>query len=289
MSEPLYRQLKDPVARKWFHHVWLMAHRYKYGWSQVFTGMPGAGKTMTAVKCAELLAKPGTFDVDKHVAFTPNEYLESLRNIEIGQPVVWSEMGIGLPSRKWYSLSNILIAEVIQTMRIKRPIVLMDVSDLSFIDIQARKLVFTFSEVKRWQDHPAQIWIYKITIDRKTGKILFIHPRIKVGGSIIKLEYIKIIAQPSKEVWEKIDRKQRIFKDRLESRARRTHELMLKDLGEKQITIYDLINKVSENRKMYMKDNNLNVYIIQTKLNISRHKAEQIKAMIDTMSIPPKV
>jgi len=287
MSEPLYKQLKDKVARTWFNYVWLMAHRYKYGWSQLFSGMPGSGKTMTACKYAELLSKPGGFDPEKHVAFTPDEYLESLRNIEIGQPVVWSEMGIGLPARRWYTLSNMLVAEVIQTMRIKKPIVLMDVSDISFIDIQARKLIFCISTSMRWQENPVKLWINRISVDRKTGNIYFPHPLLKVDGHIVKLEYIRFDNKPSEEVWKVVDKKQRRFKKEIEVRARRTHRLLLKDLGMKRKTIYDMIEEVRENREKYIakegkvKDK-LDWHLVMVDKGISRDKAISIIRYIES-------
>ena len=281
MKEPLYKQIKDPVTKKWFHHVWLMAHRYKYGWSQVFTGMPGSGKTMSATQYAELLSPPGEFTAD-NVAFTPKGYLDTLENLKPGQPVVWSELGVGLPSRRWHSLSNILISQVIQTMRIKKPIVLMDVSDLSFIDVQARKLIFCYSEAKRWGSNPVKLWLYRIKIVRRTGDIFWPHPLIKCNGRIVKLRYITIKRKPDEDLWKEIDRKQRHFKSGLEEKARKMIGLMKKELIGGR-TIMDMINEVQKDRKKFLnKGGKLDVYLLQTHLNVGKGKAMQVKRFIDT-------
>lgn len=248
-------------------------------------GMPGSGKTKTASTWGWLLDP--RFSADD-VSFTARGYINSLENIRVGSAKVWSEMGIGLPSRGWFQLSNILTAQVVQTMRIKKPIIFMDVSDLSFIDIQARKLIFHYSEVKRHKRNPPKVWLYNIKIDRKRGKPYYPHPLLRVGGKSVKLRNIVMQDILPDEIWKEIDKKQRKFKDRLERKALGSLRLLEKEEILSQKTIFDYINVVQRNKKRYInKRGELDWQLIQLHLQISRRKAQQIQKFLETAPSPP--
>lgn len=280
MTEPLYKNLKDPITKAWLHHIYLMAHNYQYGWSQIVTGQPGSGKSMSIVTLAELLSR-GTFNADK-IGFTPEEYITTLENIKIGEPVVWSELGASLSSRRWYTLSNILVTQVVQTMRIKKPIVLMDASDLSFIDVQARKLIFCYSEVQRTGTSSAKLRLYNIRINRRTGDIYFPHPLINWNGTTHKLKFITLKRRPSEEIWKEFDKRQRKFKQRLEDRAKNLIRIaQKKEAGAKQ-TVYDIINKVVADKTPYLnKRRNLDTILIKHKFDITHALAAEVKKVIE--------
>lgn len=247
--------------------------------------MPGSGKSWTALTLSEILDKD--FDIT-HVAFTPKQYLDVLKDAKRGQFVVWDECGVALHSRKWFSASNILITEVLQTMRHKRLGVIMVVPDMSFIDIQARKLVHSYCESKRRGYHPVNLWIYEINVNRRTGEIYYPHPLINDNGNAFKLRKFIVKRRPSKELCKEYEKQHVEYKNKIEHKARKDLSAVEAEMFGEETTIFDYINKVTKNKEEYSKNNKVNVYVIQTKLGISRHKAEQIKAMIGTNPNPQK-
>lgn len=285
LTRPLYKHLPDPISKAYLNHIYLNAHVYQFGWMQALTGGVRSGKSMTLCTIADLLA---THELDNYnFAFTPKEYLKTLDMAKGGEPLIWSELGTALSARKWYTISNILTTEVIQTMMIKRPIILIDTPDLSFIDVQARKLIYSYCEAKRWERNPVKIWVYKISINRKTGDMYFPHPLVKANGVIHKVKAIRMERKPAKEVWIKYDEKQQAYKEKLRKKHLHLLEKMDADMMQVKATIYDMINTVSKDKDTYCKNGKLNLYIIQTKLGVSRHRAEQIKAMIEKTKNPP--
>lgn len=248
------------------------------------TGDPGEGKSLTACKIGEKLDP--TFSIDK-VAYTGRQFMNIVGNVKrVGEVVVWDEAGVGLASREWHSASNKAINYVIQTFRKDHACVIFVTPDLSFIDVQARKLLRCYTEARRYRKEPVQLWIYKTSVARRTGDIYYPHPIYKVNGVRQKLFYARI-SMPSPELVKAYETKANKWKEKLKRSVGKTMDTFDQkaDVGE---TIFDLINKVANSREEYSKDDKLNIYIIQTKLGISRHKAEQIKAMLKPVPSPEK-
>lgn len=282
---PLYKFLRDPCTKMWLNHIFLNAHRYQFGWMEAVTGGVRMGKSMTVCTMMELLTTRGELD-EYNFPFRPKDYIKSLDVCDFGEPVLWSELGTGMPARKWYQLSNILTGEVVQTMMIKCPIVFMDVPDLSFVDVQVRKLIYCFSEAKRWESSPVRLWVYRISIDRKTGQILFPHPIVKANGTMHKLRSIRFRRKPSDNVWEIYDRLQRRYKDDLRARHLKTIEEMESISEVSGETIYDLINKVESNKEQYTNaKGRLDWHLIKLHLKISENKSKEIWKFLEKKDV----
>jgi len=279
-NRPFYKHLRDPVTKIWLNHIYLNAHKYQYGWMQITTGGVRSGKSMTICTEAELLSDRPLDDYS--FAFTPKQYIKSLDNMDrIGEVLIWSELGTALNARKWQSLSNILVTEIIQTMMIKKPIVLIDTPDMSFVDVQCRKLLYSYTEAKRWENSPVKLWVYRISVNRKIGKTYFPHPVVKVGNSIMKLRSINIRTQTPKDIWIKYDEKQKEYKDRLRKKNLKVIEIMEHELVGEKKTIYDMINEVQKDRPKFTSKGRLSYSLIQTHMNVSERKALQIRNFIE--------
>jgi hypothetical protein len=276
----MYQYLKDPITKAWLHHIYNSAKIYQYGWLQVITGSVRSGKSMTACTLAELLAERPLDEYN--FAFTPKEYLKSLDNLDyVGEPLVWSEMGTALSARKWYTLSNILVTECMQTMMIKKPIIFIDCPDLGFIDVQVRRLIYHFSEVRRWERHPPKLYIYRISVDRKTGEPFFPHPVLSIHGTRYKIKCLQIVYKPSEKVWEIYDKKQMEYKEKLRKQHLKTIEKAEAELVGKEMTIYDYINLIQKSPDDFKTaKGNWSVDLIRAKLNINATTAKQIWAFL---------
>lgn len=263
-------------------HIWNMLHHYNYNWLQVITGNPGTGKSYTAMTLGEMLDP--NFSIDK-VAFSAKEFIDILNNIKRnGEVVVWDEVGISasLSSRRWFTLSNILIDDVIQTFRYRKICVFLVVPDLSFIDVRARKLVRCFSECKRRQKDPAKLWVYWISVNRRDGKIYTPHPLIQIDGATCKLRAFVMKRLPSEQLMEDYERVHKKYKARLEMRANRIIGMMERKEFVAGKTIYDFVGDVEKDREKYTnKKGVLDWYLIKMHLKISEGKAKQIQKYLE--------
>ena len=275
--------MTNPIQIPYLRHVWNMIHRYKYGWIQVITGMPGSGKSWTALTIAEKMDPK--FDINA-VGFTPKQYLDVLEDTKIGNFVVWDECGIALPARKWYSLSNILVTEVLQTMRHKRLGLILVVPDLSFIDVQARKLVHSYTEAKRRGQDPVKLWVYEIRVNRRTGDVYFPHPIIQNNGSAAKLRNFIFKSLPSKKLQDEYEEEHVKYKKKIERKARSMAEKIETEISGRELTVYDMINKVEKDIDKYKnKKGNIDWHLIKLDLRISRDKAIEIQKFIDKKTL----
>lgn len=259
--------------------IWNYTHHYKKNFVMVITGSTGEGKSLTGVKIGELVDP--RFNIDK-VTYDSDEFMDAVGAVKrSGEVIIWDEAGVGLPSREWHSVSNKVINYVIQTFRKDKACIIFITPDLSFIDVQARKMIRAFTEARRYRREATKLWIYRMSIDRKSGKIYYPHPLYLVDDAIVKLKYA-IIHLPAKELVVEYERKANKWKEKLKRDVIRTVELMKKKEGIRQKTIFDMINIVMKNRKKYVgRKGILDRHLIQTHLGIGEHKALQIKKFIE--------
>lgn len=107
----------------------------------VFLGIPGSGKSYSAMAIAEFL--DSNFTVDR-VAFTASEFVSLLQlppdQLPSGSVIIFDEASTQMNSRLFYSRLNIQINFILQTFRYRNLIVFFCLPDNSFLDSAARKL-----------------------------------------------------------------------------------------------------------------------------------------------------
>lgn len=60
--------------------------------------------------------------------------------------IVFDEVGVGIPARDWYTISNKMLSYVLQTFRYENLSVIFTCSSFDFIDVQTRKPFHTYIE-----------------------------------------------------------------------------------------------------------------------------------------------
>ena len=187
---------------------------------------------------------------------------------------------MSLSSRKWHSLSNILTSETLQTYRKNKLTVFFVVPDMSFIDVQARKLMTNYVELKRYDTTQATAWIYKLNMDRKQGDVYFAAYRMVLDGILTKMPRMVIPGRVMKkvplEIWKAIHEKELTFKDKI----RRQNLKMVSMIEEReggQKTIFDFINEINLEREKFLNSKGeLDWKLIKIDKGISRDKAKEI-------------
>jgi len=167
-------------------------------------------------------------------------------------------------------------------MMYKKPIIFFDTPDLSFIDVQARKLIYAYSEARRWEDHPVKLYVYRIQIDRKEGKIYFPHPIVKAGDSMCKIKDIRLVMRARQEVWEKYHEREIKYKEKLRKKHMAAIDRFEQELTGEKLTTYDVINKIQKDPIKYTnKKGNIDWHLIRLEEKIPENEAKSIQKFLE--------
>lgn len=282
MTENKYAPPKFP--NPFYKYIWNRTHQYKKNFLMFITGPSGEGKSYCALRMAELLDP--RFSIDK-VCFTPSQFFRAIKKVKVsGEVIILDEMGVAMSARKWASMSNILMNEVLQTFRYKHIIALFVVPDFSFVDSQARKMAHATGKVVRKAKEPAKLWIYRVSVN-DDGKIYRIHPRHKFqektkDETINAVKSITFNELASKELLEAYEKKHRDFKEKLRAKNEKLLRLMEQELigDEKDLNYY--IKEVVQDREKYTNvKGNLDYQLIAAQLNLQERKALQVKKLVE--------
>jgi len=149
-------------------------------WLCVICGEPGSGKSYSGIAIAQKIYPE--FSIE-NVIFTPKEFLEKLNNkklIKKGAVFIFDEAGVGLSARDWYSIQNKLLGAVLQIFRALNIGVIFTTPNLSYIDVQARKLFHNYVEtlyIDRFHDEVVAK-IYDIQHNSRYDKTYFKLPTL---------------------------------------------------------------------------------------------------------------
>lgn len=277
---------RETAMAIYLKYLWLRVHKHQFNTAIATTGDTGSGKTRGAILKGYIL-NPRRFNETCYVN-SPREFLQAIDDSRMGDSIVWDEVGVSMSSRKWQSLSNILTAETLQTYRVNKLTVFFCLPDLSFCDVQARKLMTIYEEVKRSDTSMTRTYTYRMDTDRKEGKIWFKAYRMILGGRLTRMPTVEIpssaLKMVPKEIWDAITEKETEFKSKTRKRSLRTIEMLEKSDGETGSgeTIYDMINKVQSDLQKYTTDKGkLDLDLISVDFGVGETKARQVKKWVE--------
>ncbi len=189
-------------------------------WLAAIVGETGSGKSFSALRIAKLIDP--SFNIDR-VVFTPEQFLELLNSgtLTRGCAVVFDEAGCGMPAREWYSIQNKLLGYVLQTFRRENLAVIFTLPNISFLDVQARKLFHTIIQTlsvnfkKKYvvtkyflnQSNPVK--------DKDYRKFLRIRNN---SGAMLRVSRY-LISKPNDAIIEKYEAKKKVFANDLKLQA----------------------------------------------------------------------
>lgn len=137
--------MKPKLIRKWRYRI----NRRNKNLLIIICGSTGSGKSFCGLTIAKMINP--NFDVDKHVVFRVESFMELLNSgtLKRGSVVVWDEAGVGIPAREWYSISNKAINYVLQTFRHLNLCVIFTTPSFDYVDKQTRLLFHVYIETVR--------------------------------------------------------------------------------------------------------------------------------------------
>jgi hypothetical protein len=198
-----------------FKTIWNRCNRYKKSWFQVNLGDVGSGKSWGAITQAESLDP--TFTSDR-IVFNAQDFLSALDTIETkGACLVYDELGVGHNARRFYSETNIMINEVLQTMRYQQCCVIFSVPDFNFIDKVSRRLAHAVMTFTRTGSNSPKAYVRFLRQDRYSGDEYRLRPLVpsEEGYGYDKLNTLNFIRRPSEKLLKAYDKKAFEYKTEL--------------------------------------------------------------------------
>lgn len=169
-------------------------------WLAIICGETGSGKSYSALSLAHLIGGK------VHVVFTPVEFLRLLNSQKLskGDVIVFDEAGVGMSSREWYSVQNKLLGTILQTFRNMNVAVIFTTPNLSFIDVQARKLFHSYLETSYldYEAEEAYLKAYDIQVNSRLDKLYYKLPRFQdKNGRVLTMSHL-VLNKPDSKVVE---------------------------------------------------------------------------------------
>lgn len=137
------------------------------GQNMLITGLPGSGKSWTALSLAIQISKiTGAKFRPEHVCFTPLQFSQVYNDENLTpefSTLIFDEAGVSYGARDSQTTANKTFGQVVQTIRYRKLLVILTTPDMSFIDVVARKSL-------HW-------WLETVEIDRKNG-LCYLKPHV---------------------------------------------------------------------------------------------------------------
>lgn len=246
----------------------------------VVVGKTGTGKSLSALRMAELIDP--TFNIT-NIVFTIEAFMTLLvegkkeGKIHKGSVIIFDEAGVGIPARDWQSQLNKVMGFILQTFRVDNVCLLFTVPVLSFIDVNARKLMhmkFKTKYIDRLRNYCA-LSPKEFDYNEDADKIYtpyYIEP--KTGRKVKELK----LSLPSAKLLEQYDNIQKEYKSKLQEsilkdiREQMDKKAVKKEKKDDQTIADDIIKDIEQfqtNSKYVKKDRGK--YVLNKKVTTSTH------------------
>jgi hypothetical protein len=148
-QQPPCLQSNCNEARILEQKIWRQCNEENQHFMAAIVGREGSGKSLTALRIAELVDP--SFNADR-VMFEPQRFLEQLQEWKAngetqGKMIVADEAGVGLGVRTWYQKDQVLFNQVLQTIRDENMGVIFTLPRLNELDSQARGRLHAYIEM----------------------------------------------------------------------------------------------------------------------------------------------
>lgn len=260
------KSLYDRVNEKRFMYLGLV------------TGPHRAGKSFFSILMALLLDDTFKDNMEKRIVYDAKGFMDACKEIEEkkikGAAIVWDEAGVGLSSRDWYELSNKSINYAIQVLGYLHPFVFFVTQDASFLDAQPRKLLTNFFEIERKNNDYSSAKVFNIQIDRRTGKLYYIYPRMLLDGKVYAIKRLYYPKLPP-EIVKRYEAHSFSWKQKIiESMQSRVSEIKV---DQKTKTLDEIKAEIIKDIKYYWNSrNHIDYELVAEKFRIPRTKAKML-------------
>lgn len=261
--------------------VWGKMHLHNDNWMAAVVGETGSGKSWASLRIAE--AVDPNFTVDQ-VAFSVIEFLELVNDDSLGRGsvIVFEEASVEASSHEWYSKSNSVLRNVLDTWRNQNRGAIFTLPAFGQLDKGARGRMSALIQMHdKEEDEGYTTAKYKrCQQDSDTGQIYKKYPILK--GK--KYRFLKL-TKPSKDLREAYEKRKADYTKDLNQRLldeliEEQEEKQESEMGPKQIAEEILNGKVDD----YISDNHGQKYIdkdmIELDYEIGGRKSRKVKSAL---------
>lgn len=251
----------------------------------IVCGETGSGKSYSAGYIAETLDPD--HDVDHHLVFTAKQFMRLINSKQLkkGSVIIWDEAGVGIPTREWYSISNKAISYVLQTFRFMNLIVIFTTPAFEYIDKQTRNLFHFYIETIKVHIEGER----KNRVESKVHQLQYNPVYEKQYKKYLYDQGMKLnptyIGKPSEKWITNYEKKKKLYARQLnvdvgkqiesfEYNKRMRQQLSTEDY------IKEILKKPKDYIKVWRKKKIIDKYLVMSKLDVGRPKAEQISRLI---------
>jgi len=257
-------------------------------WLGIVCGDTGSGKSYSAISFADAVVPRG-ITIKRNVVFNPIQFLEKINDgtLQKGDIVIFDEAGVGMSSRDWYSLQNKLLGSVLQTFRNMNVGVIFTTPNLSFIDVQARKLFHNYFETSHidYEKCLATLKVYNIQHNSRMDKTYYKSPLVMLNGVQHRAPFITL-PKPRPYLVKEYEAVKSAYTEELNKKA--LEELKQADktaTKDNRAAENKAIQSLSKDHKQYLKKRANRLYLdidlIQTDYNLSRPQASRVKKQLE--------
>jgi hypothetical protein len=252
-------------------------------WLAIICGETGSGKSYSALTIAGLIGNK------THIVFTPIEFLQLLnsKSLSKGDIVVFDEAGVGMSSREWYSVQNKLLGSVLQTFRNMNVGVIFTTPNLSFIDVQARKLFHHYFETAfiDYDEDEAFLKVYEIQVNSRLDKIYYKKPKFAdENGRVFTMSHL-VVDKPKEDIIEYYEGLKSAYTSRLNENALRDL-LEPRDKPKKEVDLSNVKVEVLKKSDKYLKEYNkrkfIDVNMLKSDFSLTLPQAKLVKREVET-------
>lgn len=259
-------------------------HKENRNWVAVICGETGSGKSYSALTLAHKIGGK------VYIVFKPVEFLSILNSnhLQKGDVLVFDEAGVGMAAREWYSLQNKLLGAVLQTFRHRNVATIFTCPNLSFIDVQARKLFHAYLETQ-YIDREREIAVlkpYDIQTNSMLNKDYFKFPRFVFGDRIVQMNRL-CLAKPDPEIIEDYEKRKceytaRLNADALKALTGKKEEVSVVSADNDDAVVKQVLDHKDEYVKVFLNGKKrIDRDLIQSSLKITRDQAMRIKKRVE--------
>lgn len=188
------------LTLKYFQKKYRNVHVYHKTEMDLTVGGHRSGKSVFGMLRGELLDPTFSKYRKERVVYYGEDFMHSLNRIGdlgiMGGVLIWDEAGVGMPAKEWYKLSNRAINYALQVIGYLNPIIIFTTQDATYLDGGARKLLSSFNIMKRTTNDYSRVKMFDVDINRRTGKIYTIYPKVTLDHVKHQLKTTKIMPPP---------------------------------------------------------------------------------------------
>lgn len=280
--EPVQNHSQLVIRRK----IWKRMNIENEHFMGAIVGREGHGKSLSAISIARMVDPQFTAD---SVFFDPQNLIETFDSSEYGRGrmIILDEAGVGMGNRSWYEKEQILLNQVLQTVRDENMGVLFTLPRLEELDSQTEGRLHALIEMLGVADdgsHASAKW-KNISMSRDgRGKEYKKYPRFRINGAKRKVREIAV-GPPPESIEEAYEQQKAAFKQELYEEAMEAYDDEAEEKSEPDEVAQQVIDsdRVDEFTSIHPQNKSefVDQDLLRSEFNLSVRDAKTAKKLIE--------